>query len=247
MSADRPRSEPDQHPGGTDPQDPRGASGQDPGGRRGQNPNAAPGLGAGQPGESGSAPPARSAPGSPAPRDGGVPPESAPPADVDDPAQIALNRAREAARAKGLHRGRPRPGRTGAPRRAGPGHPGAVTGSGRDPQLLGDTAAELSRVLGWHQPLSVGGVVGRWADVVGPQIAEHCTPETFIDGDLVVRADSTAWATQIRLLLPQLERRLAEEVGEGVVTSIQVLGPGGPTWRKGPRSVRGRGPRDTYG
>lgn len=115
------------------------------------------------------------------------------------------------------------------------------------PQLLGETAADLSRTLGWNQPLSIGGVIGRWPDVVGEQIAERCTPETFIDGDLVVRADSTAWATQIRLLLPQLERRLAEEVGEGVVTSIQVLGPGGPTWRKGPRNVPGRGPRDTYG
>lgn len=89
--------------------------------------------------------------------------------------------------------------------------------------------------------------MGRWPEVVGPQIAEHCTPLTFEEGALVVQADSTAWATQLRLLLPQLERRLAEEVGEGVVTSIQVLGPGGPSWRKGKRSVRGRGPRDTYG
>ncbi len=177
---------------------------------------------------------------------GGTPADHA--ADAADPAQIALNRARDAARAKGLQPGRP--GRRRGGGATGPAAGGAGLrdkGAGRDPQLLGDTAAELSRVLGWHQPLSVGGVVGRWADVVGPQIAEHCTPETFIDGDLVVRADSTAWATQIRLLLPQLERRLAEEVGEGVVTSIQVLGPGGPTWRKGPRSVRGRGPRDTYG
>jgi len=62
-----------------------------------------------------------------------------------------------------------------------------------------------------------------------------------------VRADSTAWAMEVRRLLPQLERRLAEEVGEGVVESITVLGPGGPTWTKGPRSVPGRGPRDTYG
>lgn len=101
--------------------------------------------------------------------------------------------------------------------------------------------------LGWNQPLSIGGVIGRWREVVGDQIADHCVPETFDEGALVVRADSTAWATQIRLLLPQLERRLVEEVGEGVVTSIQVLGPGGPSWRRGPRSVRGRGPRDTYG
>lgn len=165
--------------------------------------------------------------------------------DVDDAPRIALAQAREAARAKGLRPGSP--GRRRRPLDAGRNAAAGSPGAARDPQLLGETAADLSRTLGWNQPLSIGGVIGRWPDVVGEQIAERCTPETFIDGDLVVRADSTAWATQIRLLLPQLERRLAEEVGEGVVTSIQVLGPGGPTWRKGPRNVPGRGPRDTYG
>lgn len=167
------------------------------------------------------------------------------PADADDAARLALSQAREAARAKGLRRGSA--GTRRRPPSSASGDSGSARGTGRDPRLLGDTTADLSRVLGWNQPLSIAGVIGRWPDVVGTQIAQHCTPETFIDGDLVVRADSTAWATQIRLLLPQLERRLAEEVGEGVVTSVQVLGPGGPTWRKGPRSVPGRGPRDTYG
>lgn len=162
----------------------------------------------------------------------------------EDAARVALARARDAAREKGLT-----PGRPGPRRRRGPiGHaPEVVHGAGRDPQPLSDTVDRLSAQLGWGQSLQVGGVVGRWREVVGDRIADHCVPETFTEGALVVRADSTAWATQIRLLLPQLERRIAEEVGEGAVTSIQVLGPGGPTWRKGPRSVRGRGPRDTYG
>jgi predicted nucleic acid-binding Zn ribbon protein len=168
--------------------------------------------------------------------------------DVDrgDAAQLALSRARDAARERGQV-----PGRAGTrPRRRGPaGHaPDVVPGAGRDPQPVGDAMDRLSAQLGWGRSLQIGGVVGRWREVVGDRIADHCVPETFTEGALVVRADSTAWATQIRLLLPQLERRLAEEVGEGAVTSIQVLGPGGPTWRKGPRSVQGgRGPRDTYG
>jgi predicted nucleic acid-binding Zn ribbon protein len=65
---------------------------------------------------------------------------------------------------------------------------------------------------------------------------------------LTVRADSTAWATQLRLLLPQVQRRLDEEVGEGVVTKVVVLAPTAPSWRRGPRSAPGGvGPRDTYG
>jgi predicted nucleic acid-binding Zn ribbon protein len=71
---------------------------------------------------------------------------------------------------------------------------------------------------------------------------------SFDDGVLTVRAESTAWATQVRLLAPTLLRRLAEEVGKGTVTKVVVHGPNTPTWRRGPRIAPGRqGPRDTYG
>ena len=163
--------------------------------------------------------------------------------DPDSAARVALARAREAARAKGMATTRRKPRR-----RADDVYLPSAPESARDPAPLGDAVQALARQLGWRQPLSIGGVVGRWREVVGDQIADHCVPETFEDGVLVVRTDSTAWATQIRLLTPQLDRRLAEEVGEGVVTSIKVLGPGGPSWSRGTRRVQGgRGPRDTYG
>jgi predicted nucleic acid-binding Zn ribbon protein len=100
---------------------------------------------------------------------------------------------------------------------------------------------------GWQTQLSVGGVEAGWASVVGPAIAEHCHPEGFREGVLAVRAESTAWATQVRLLAPTVLARLAAELGDGVVTRIEVLGPTGPSWRKGRLRVPGRGPRDTYG
>ncbi len=128
---------------------------------------------------------------------------------------------------------------------------GRVTGAhpdDRDPQLLDTTLSRLVDDHGWELDLRVHGVFGRWAELVGAEIALHCTPETFAEGRLVVRTDSTAWATQLRLLAPTVVRRLNEELGHGTVTLIEVLGPHGPSWKKGPRSVRdGRGPRDTYG
>lgn len=101
---------------------------------------------------------------------------------------------------------------------------------------------------GWATDVRVHGVFSRWQHLVGPEVAQHAQPESFSAGRLVVRTDSTAWATQMRLLAPTAVRRLNEELGDGTVTLVEVVGPSGPTWRKGPRSVRdGRGPRDTYG
>ena len=97
------------------------------------------------------------------------------------------------------------------------------------------------------QDVSVGGVIGRWREVVGAEIADHCTPESFEDGVLLVRTDSTAWAANLRVLTSQLLRRLADDVGEGVVREVSVVGPAGPGFSRGRRTVRGRGPRDTYG
>ena len=168
-------------------------------------------------------------------------------------ARAALARARAAASARGLRPGA-RPGaRTAAQARAArrrlAGEP-RVSGAAadeRDPQELGLGLERLVSERGWGVDLAVGGVLGRWPQVVGPQLAAHCHPESFDDGLLVVRADSTAWATQVRLLAPTVLRRLAEELGDGVVEQLRVQGPSAPSWRKGSRSVRGRGPRDTYG
>lgn len=118
----------------------------------------------------------------------------------------------------------------------------------RDPQPLDSTLGRLVADHGWELDLRVHGLFARWAELVGAEVAAHTTPESFAEGRLVVRTDSTAWATQLRLLAPTVVRRLNEELGHGTITVIEVLGPLGPTWKKGPRSVRdGRGPRDTYG
>jgi len=93
----------------------------------------------------------------------------------------------------------------------------------------------------------VHGVFARWSAIVGHDIAEHSKPESFADGRLVVRADSTAWSTQLTLLAGSLVRRLNDELGDETVRVIDVQGPRGPSWRKGRLRVKGRGPRDTYG
>jgi predicted nucleic acid-binding Zn ribbon protein len=165
-----------------------------------------------------------------------------------DAVRSALNRARAAARERGAMPGAVA---VGPRRRRRPRDDGSRSGAGpdaRDPQTVGAALDRLVAERGWQEAVAVGGVIGRWDAVVGAEISAHCRPETFEDGVLTVRADSTAWATQVRLLTAGLLRRLAEEVGEGTVTKVVVRGPAGPSWRRGPRVAPGsQGPRDTYG
>lgn len=125
-----------------------------------------------------------------------------------------------------------------------------VSGPGpdaRDPQLLGEAVDGLVTDRGWDSHRAIGGVEARWSLIVGPELAARCAPETYTDGVLTVRAESTAWATQVRLLATSLLAKLNADLGAGTVTGLHVLGPAGPSWKKGRWSVAGRGPRDTYG
>lgn len=132
-------------------------------------------------------------------------------------------------------------------RRGRRGRPRSVRDGG-DPLPLRAAIDNLLSDRGWQEQAAAGSVFGRWAEIVGPELAEHTTPGTFDEGELVVAADSTAWATQVRLLAGNLVRRLNEELGDGTVRRVKVQGPSVPGWRKGPlRAPGSRGPRDTYG
>jgi predicted nucleic acid-binding Zn ribbon protein len=117
----------------------------------------------------------------------------------------------------------------------------------RDPQGMDAVLRRLVDERGWQADLKLAAGVARWPAVVGAQLAEHTTADRFADGVLYVQADSTSWATQVRMLASVIVAKLAADLGDGVVTRIVVQGPSGPSWRHGGRRVKGRGPRDTYG
>lgn len=150
-----------------------------------------------------------------------------------DLARQALARARE------NFAGRPKP--VSRPRAAAP------AGGRDDPALFGAAVADLLADRGWAASVAAASVPARWAEFVGPDVAAHSRPVSLLDGVLTVEAESTAWATQLRLLEPTLIARIEAAVGRGVVTNLRVHGPLAPDWGHGPRRVRGRGPRDTYG
>lgn len=159
-----------------------------------------------------------------------------------------LEEARGAARSQGKDVGR---GRTTSARRVvNTGRRRSWSGPGpdsRDPQTLGAATRDLTRRRGWSPRVAEGAVFGQWETVVGEQIAAHATPVTLREGVLTVAAESTAWATQLRMVQAQLLAKIAAAVGDGVVSTLKITGPTAPSWRKGRYHVPGRGPRDTYG
>ncbi|MFI8597055.1 DUF721 domain-containing protein [Rothia koreensis] len=128
---------------------------------------------------------------------------------------------------------------------------GGYTGPGkssRDPQGLGSVLDHMIASRGWKEPVAVSSVLARWSDIVGPSIAAHSTPENYENSEVVIRCDSTNYATILRTMTPQLMHTFETELGPGIVTKISVFGPNVPSWRKGRRvAPGGRGPRDTYG
>ncbi len=130
--------------------------------------------------------------------------------------------------------------------------PEDVTWSGagpstRDPQPAGAVLEAVLTRRGWKKHVSVAALMPRWAEFVGDVNAAHTTPEKWEAGVLTIRAESTTWATSLRAMAPQIIARLNEILGQKTITRLQILGPQAPSWKKGPRSVPGRGPRDTYG
>lgn len=165
------------------------------------------------------------------PADDQVPPEEL--------AREALNRVKEAAQRRGASpvSGTSTGTRAQRPAKARPG----------DPELVGTVISDLLAQRGWGERVTIASLFARWDELVGAQVAEHCRPRSYDEGRLHVTADSTVWATHLRALAPELLRRLAEELGPDVVRDVRITGPTAPSWRRGPRHVRGRGPRDTYG
>lgn len=182
--------------------------------------------------------------------DGAVPgepgaerPQPAEPTGVDL-ARVALRAAKEQAKARGAAAQQKRDVRRGRGPRSGSGR------DGRDPVPLGAAVQGLITERGWEAPAAVGGVMGRWPQLVGPEVAQHCEPQRYDEEEraLTVRCDSTAWATQLRLLAPRLVARLNEDLGQGTVALLKVRGPEAPGTRGGRlRAPGSKGPGDTYG
>ncbi len=170
-------------------------------------------------------------------------------ADQPDPAELAVTE--EASRtmlARARSTARARPATTKS--KTKPEQRSSSRPDGRDPQTADRILSDWLRDTGYAESVASGGVEAHWETIVGDDVAAHvrCEPTDTTEGRvLVLRADSTAWATQIRLLLPEIRRRITTVIGRPVEDTIKVVGPAPPRRAPGALRVPGRGPRDTYG
>ena len=118
---------------------------------------------------------------------------------------------------------------------------------GRDIVPAGSLIDGLLTRFGWENQIQEADLFNRWAELVGEANASASTPERLDRGLLTVRCKSTAWATQLRLMKAEVLQQLQTAFPRLELVDIRFVGPEAPNWKKGQRSVPGRGPRDTYG
>jgi predicted nucleic acid-binding Zn ribbon protein len=100
--------------------------------------------------------------------------------------------------------------------------------AGDEPIPLSASLDRVVRSLRGPDRHQVGGVFGRWEEVVGEPVAAHVRPLRLDDRVLVVEVDDPAWATQVEFLSAQLRGRLAEVVQVEVDRiEVRVAGRGG--------------------
>ncbi|WP_328765416.1 MULTISPECIES: DciA family protein [unclassified Streptomyces] len=143
-----------------------------------------------------------------------------------DLARVALHQAREAAKTRGAS------GSTRKAKRAS-----RTAGARRDGREVARFGAVLQGLLAdraWDIAAAGGGVLDQWpdiADAVTANLSAHVTAAAFNteSGQLDLRPDSPAYATQLRLLSARIIAAANDRAGTQVVRTIRVLAIGQTT------------------
>ncbi|MDQ3538497.1 MAG: DUF721 domain-containing protein [Actinomycetota bacterium] len=93
---------------------------------------------------------------------------------------------------------------------------------GPEPEEVGALLASISGRRGWEARLRGARIHQHWDEIAGEQLARHVQPVRLAGGVLVVRAVSSAWATQVGFLAPELLARANAVLGVGEVTKVTV-------------------------
>lgn len=93
----------------------------------------------------------------------------------------------------------------------------------RGPSPIGDLVGGLASKRGWGSRLEGARIFAAWPDLVGEEVARRCEPVRLAGGVLVVRAESSAWATQLTYLTATIVRRADEVLRPGLVREVRIV------------------------
>ena len=88
-------------------------------------------------------------------------------------------------------------------------------------------------MLGLRERAQERGVLSRWAEIAGEEIATHARALDIQDGVLILEADHGAWRQELAMLAPRIIEKFNTLCGPGTVVEIQ--------WRERPVPGRNRG------
>ena len=138
--------------------------------------------------------------------------------------------------------------KTGVIRKPNKPAPTPRVGQPGDPELIGGVLNNLISDRDWDSGLAEGNLFVNWQKIVGDEIAQHAQPISILDNVLTIQSSSTAWATQLNLISNDVLASLQASAPGALVEKLSIIGPQGPSWKRGIRTIRGaRGPRDTFG
>lgn len=88
------------------------------------------------------------------------------------------------------------------------------------PEAAGAVLDSLTRKMGVQERLEPYRAWKVWAEVVGPQTAQHAQPFRLRDGILEVRVDHPVWMQQLQLLKPRILERLNRAIAPSLLQDI---------------------------
>jgi len=106
------------------------------------------------------------------------------------------------------------------------------------PAPIGDVIRGLLGERRLRGGVSLGRLVRVWGSVVGDPLGRVTAPASLEEGTLLVVAESTGWAAQLRFLADDVRGRANEMLGADVVRRVRVV-----VARGGEQGLRGRASR----
>lgn len=117
----------------------------------------------------------------------------------------------------------------------------------RDPLQIKNVMQSLLSDFGWDKEIQINALIEEWPKIVGAEVAKRTEIASVGDGIIRVECSSTPWSVELRRIKLDIIEKINRDYPRAEIQDIRFTVPGLPTWKHGSRSVRGRGPRDTYG